>query len=120
MKILIDECLAKSTSLILKEVGYEIIKVEDRLNPGIEDIKIFEYAVNQKIPFITHDKGFGILYHFTQLKPPTIIILQILSPHPEATNKLLSKFLSQFDLNKSKNYGKLIIISKNNIRIRSK
>ena len=120
MEIIIDECIAKSTRLILKEAGFKIICVEDILNPSAEDEKIFECAVNQKIPIITHDRGFGILYHFSQLKPPTIVILQVLSPHPEATNKLLNKFLSQIDLNQPQNYGKLIIISKNNIRIRSK
>ena len=120
MEIIIDECLAKSTRLVLKEAGFSLINVEDILNPGVYDEKIFEYAVNQKIPIITHDRGFGILYHFSQLKPPTIVILQVLSPHPEATNKLLNKFLSQFDINKPQNSGKLIIISKNNIRVRSK
>jgi len=94
--------------------------VEDTLNSGVDDKIIFQYAVNQKLPIITHDRGFGILYHFSQLKTPAIVILQVLSPHPEATNKLLNKFLSQFDINKPQNYGKLIIISKNNIRIRSK
>ena len=120
MKLLIDECLAKSTVLILKKARFEILRVEKVLKPGVEDNKVFDYAAKREIPIITHDRGFGILYHFSQLKPPTIIILQVLSSHPEATNKLLNKFLSQFDINKPQNYGKLIIISKNNIRIRSK
>ena len=120
MEIVIDECLAKSTRLVFKEARFNLINVEDVLFPGVDDEKIFEYAINQKIPIITHDRGFGILYHFSQLIPPTIVILQVLSPHPEATNELLNKFLSQFDINEPQNYGKLILISKNNIRIRSK
>jgi predicted nuclease of predicted toxin-antitoxin system len=120
MEIIIDECIANSTGLVLKEAGFKVINVENILDSGVEDEKIFEYGANQKIPIITHDRGFGILYHFSQIKPSTIIILQVLSPHPEATNKLLSKFLSQFDLSKPQNYGKLIIISKSNIRIRTK
>lgn len=86
----------------------------------VEDDKIFEYGAMHKIPIITHDRGFGILYHFSKIVPFTIIILQVISPHPEATNKLLSKALSQIKITQSKNYGKLIIISKSNIRIRSK
>lgn len=120
MEIIVDECLAESTRLVLKEAGFKIINVEDILNSGVEDDKIFEYGANHKIPIITHDRGFGILYYFTQIKPPTIVILQVLSPHPEATNKLLSKSLSQININKPQNYGKLIIISKSNIRIRTK
>ncbi|HEC39162.1 hypothetical protein LCGC14_0663540 [marine sediment metagenome] len=120
MELILDECIAESTRLVLKEAGFKIVNVEDILNSGIEDEKIFEYSANQKIPIITHDRGFGILYHFSKIKPPTIIILQVLSPHPEATNKLLIKFLTHFDLDKPQNYDKLIIISKTNIRIRSK
>jgi len=120
MEIIIDECIAKSTQLILKEAGFEIKNIEEVLEPGVEDEKIFEYAANQKIPIITHDRGFGNLYYFSQLTPHTIIILQVLSPHPKATNDLLLKFLSHFDLTQSKYSGKLILISKNNIRIRSK
>ncbi len=120
MEIIIDECIAKSTRLILKEAGFKIINVEDILEPGVEDELIFEYASNHKIPIITHDRGFGIFHKFSQLKPPTILTIQILSPHPEATNELLSKFLSQFDLTRPENYGKLIIVSKNKIRIRPK
>lgn len=94
--------------------------MEDILNPGVEDVKIYEYAINQKIPIITHDRGFGMLYHFSQIKSPTIVILKVLSSHPEATNKLLKKFLSQFDLTQPQNYGKLVIVSENNIRVRLK
>ncbi|MBA7523340.1 hypothetical protein ES705_15466 [subsurface metagenome] len=120
MELIIDECIAESTRLVLKEAGFKIINVEEILYSGVEDERIFEYGANQKIPIMTHDRGFGILYYFSKIKPPTIIILQVLSPHPEATNKLLIKFLTQFDLDKPQNYGKLIIISKTNIRIRSK
>jgi len=120
MEIIIDECIAKSTRLILKEAGFRTINIEDILHSGVEDEKVIEYASNHKIPIITHDRGFGILYHFFQLKTPTIVILQVLTPHPEATNQLLNKFITQFDLTKAENYGKLILISKNNIRVRSK
>lgn len=120
MKLLIDECLAKSTVLILKKARFEVLRVEKVLKPGVENNKVFDYAAKREIPIITHDRGFGILYHFSQIKPPTIIILQVLSPHPEETNKLLNKFLSQFDLNQPKISGKLILISRSTVRIRSK
>ena len=120
MKIIIDECIADSTRIVLKEAGFKIVNVEDFLDSGVADEKIFEYGANQKLPIITHDRGFGVLYHFSKIDPPTILILQVLSPHPEATNKLLNKFLSQIDINNPQNYGKLIIISKSNIRIRKR
>lgn len=120
MKIIIDECLAKSTRTILKNAGYETINIEDVLEPGVEDEKIFEYSAQNRIPIITHDRGFGILFHFSKTFKPTIIILQVLSPHPKETNILLENSLNQIDWMELEKYGKLIIISRSNIRIRSK
>lgn len=120
MDIIIDECIAQSTRLILKQAGLTVINVEDVLHAGVEDEQIFNYASQNKTPIITHDRRFGEIYHFFQLEPPTIIILQVLSPHPKATNQLLTKFLTKFDFSQSKYIGKLILIAKNNIRIRSK
>ncbi|TFF89285.1 MAG: hypothetical protein EU549_01130 [Promethearchaeota archaeon] len=119
MKVIIDECISKSTRLILKEAKYNLINVEKILGSGTEDKKIFKYAVENKIPIITHDRGFGILYYFSESEKPTIVIIKVLSPHPEATNRLLKNFLSHFDLKQKKNQGKLIIVSENKIRIRS-
>ena len=120
MEIIIDECVAKSTRLCLIDAGFKIIKVEDVLNPGIDDKKIFEYANKNNLAILTHDRGFGVLYHFSKDTHPTVIILQVLSPHPEATNNLLKNTLLKIDLNKPKYQRKLIIVSKKNIRIRSK
>ena len=120
MDIIIDECISVSTRLVLKQVGLNIINVEDILHAGAEDEEIFSYASLNKIPIITHDRRFGEIYHFFHSEPPTIIILQVLSPHPEETNQLLTRFLEQFDLTQSKYYGKLILIARNNIRIRDK
>lgn len=118
MKIIIDECIAKSTISCLIDAGFNIINVEDILNSGVDDEKIFEYAKKEGLPIFTHDRGFGVLYHFSEGARPTIIILQVLSPHPKATNELLNKTLLKIDLNQPKYHGKLIIISEKNIRIR--
>lgn len=61
MKIIIDECIAKSTRACLIDAGFKIINVEDILNSGVEDEKIFEYAKNEDLPIFTHDRGFGVL-----------------------------------------------------------
>ncbi len=48
MKLLVDECLAKSTILILKKSGLNLLFVEKELKPGISDQIIFDYALNIK------------------------------------------------------------------------
>lgn len=120
MDILIDECLAKSTQICLIQAEFNPINVEDVLGSGVDDKKIFNYAIKNNLPIITHDRGFGVFFHFSKQKPPTILILQVLSPHPEATNYLLKKSLSKIDFTQPKYHRKLILLSKNVIRIRSK
>ena len=56
MEIIVDECLAKSTILVLNRAGFKIFNVEDILKSGIEDEKIFKYAIKHKITIITHDR----------------------------------------------------------------
>jgi predicted nuclease of predicted toxin-antitoxin system len=119
MEIIIDECIAGSTISCLIEAGFKVIKVEEILSSGVDDENIFEFAKSKDLPIFTHDRGFGVLFHFSKGDAPTIIILQVLSPHPEATNKLLKKSLLEIDLALPKYKGKLIIISRNDIRIRS-
>ncbi|MBN1803514.1 MAG: DUF5615 family PIN-like protein [Candidatus Lokiarchaeota archaeon] len=118
MEIIVDECLAKSTISCLIKAGFKVLKIEDILQAGIEDEKIFEHAILKKLPILTHDRGFGVLHRFFQGTPPLIIVLQVVSPHPKATNALLEKALQNIDLKQNKYLNKLIIISENNIRIR--
>ncbi|MFX1238283.1 MAG: DUF5615 family PIN-like protein [Promethearchaeota archaeon] len=118
MDIIADECLAKSTIASLIKMGFNVVKIEDILHQGIEDEKIFEYAISKNLPILTHDRGFGVLHHFFQGTPPIIIVLQVVSPHTKSTNALLEKSLSKIDVSHPKYSGKLIIISENNIRIR--
>ena len=120
MKLIVDECLAKSSILVLKKLGFEILTINDILNFGIEDEKIYEYASRTQIPLITHDRRFGQIYFDSFLKPPLTIVLQIVSPHPKGTNKLIRRFFSKVEKSIELYNGKLILISENKIRIRTK
>jgi len=120
VKLIVDECLAKSSILVLKKLGFEILTINDVLHFGIEDEKIFEYASRTQIPLITHDHRFGQIYFDSFLKPPLTIVLQIVSPHPKGTNKIIKRFFSKIEKSIESYQGKLIIISENKIRIRMK
>jgi predicted nuclease of predicted toxin-antitoxin system len=119
MKLLVDECLASSSVLVLETLGFEILRVEDVLQFQVSDEVILEYSITNEIPIITHDRRFGFLYLFLAHKPWTTVIIQVQSPHPQATNELIQKSLSKLDLDNEKYRGKLIIINPNNIRVRS-
>lgn len=46
MKVIVDECIAKSTRLLLMEAKYDLVKVEQVLGSGAEDNEIYEYLWN--------------------------------------------------------------------------
>ena len=118
MKIIVDECIAKSTKKILKGNNFELLEIEDILGTSSTDEDIYNYAVSHSIPIITHDRGFGEIYHKMKKQSPMIVILQKLSPHPETANNLLVKRLEKIDIVDKKYQGKLIIITSSAIRIR--
>ncbi|MCG3219392.1 MAG: DUF5615 family PIN-like protein [Candidatus Heimdallarchaeota archaeon] len=120
MKIIVDECVSKPTSMLLKKLGFETLTIKDILEWGIEDEKIYEYATEQRIPIITHDRRFGQIYFESNHSPVTTIILQIIRPHPQNTNILLETALKVLEMNVKEYNEKLIIITKSKIRIRSK
>jgi len=120
LKLIVDECLAESTKEILKEKEFELLEIEEILKQSTSDEEIFDFATEKSLAIITHDKGFGEIHHSANKKPPLIIILEILSPHPRETNNLLQKSLAIINIQDSKYQGKLIIITSAAIRIRPK
>jgi len=120
VKLIVDECLVESTVALLRELGFEPIPIGSILSWGAEDDAIFRFAAQHQLPVITHDRRFGQIYFDYVKKPATTIILQVRSPHPEATNTLLRDAFSKLDLTSEEFQGKLILISPNRIRIRQK
>lgn len=121
MKLIVDEFVAKSSILVLKKLGFEILTIKDILYFGIEDDgKIYEYASSTQIPLITHDRRFGQIFFDSFLAPPLTIIFQIVSPHPKGTNELIKRFFSKIENLLDLYKGKLIIITEKKIRIRTK
>jgi predicted nuclease of predicted toxin-antitoxin system len=100
-------------------LGFDISRVEDILNFQVSDEAILEYSATNQVPIITHDRRFGFLYLFSTQKPWTTVIIQVQSPHPQATNELIQKSFTQLDLDHRDYRGRLVIIAPNNIRVRS-
>ncbi len=120
MRVIVDECLSESTKKILRKNKFIVLEIDEILKSSITDEEIYDYATENSTPLITHDRRFGEIYHNTKEKPPLTIILQVLSPHPEATNQLLHRSLMLRDLKEPRYQGKLVIITTKAIRIRPK
>jgi predicted nuclease of predicted toxin-antitoxin system len=120
MKIIIDECISNSTRVLLKNLGFELLSIENILKFGEEDENIYQFATTNNIPIITHDRRFGRIYFESNSNPATVIVLKSIVPHPKETNNLLKSALTQIDITNSQYRNKLIIIDSHKIRIRSK
>ncbi|HME52416.1 MAG TPA: DUF5615 family PIN-like protein [Candidatus Lokiarchaeia archaeon] len=120
MDVIVDECLAESTITTLESLNFHALRVEDVLFYGVEDEDIIKYASEKHIPIITHDKRFGYIYLFSDIEPWTIVIFQVQSPHPRATNELLKNSFTKIDLEDETYQGRLINISSKNIRLRTR
>ena len=119
LNLIVDECIAKSTIMLLKQLSFEIIQIKLILGRGADDEEIFAYACQKQIPLLTHDRRFGKIFFDSHDIPTTTIVLHELRPHPKTTNELLKNALAQLDLQDENMMGKLIIVSAT-IRIRDK
>lgn len=120
MKLIVDECISNSTRALLIDLHFELLSIENILQFGVEDEDIYQFATENNIPILTHDRRFGRIYFESILNPVTVIVLKSIVPHPKETNKILKSALDQIDLNLDQNKNKLIIIDAHKIRIRSK
>ena len=120
MKLIVDECLAKSTKETLKKMWFEILEIDKILDQRALDEEIYNYVLEKQIAIITHDRGFGEIHFKANKNPPLTIIIEKISPHPEAANTLIQKSFEKIKITEKKYLGKLIIIISRVIRIRPK
>lgn len=120
MEIIVDECLHNETIELLKNKRFITLEIGTILKWGAIDEDIYDYASEKNIPIITHDRRFGKIYFDSKDNPSMTIVLKVLSPHPKETNLLSEEFLNKVDINSAKFKNKLIVITDNKVRIRSK
>jgi len=91
LKFVIDEDIPRSTGIILKENGYDILDIRDHGLRGEKDEKIYEFAQENGAVVLTGDRGFGntqrfplgehkgiVVTHFPNEMPPSMINQQLL------------------------------------------
>ncbi len=111
--------MPRSTSIVIKNKGYEALDVRDCGLKGSSDDEIFRFAQQEKAVILTGDFGFG-----NTLKYPTgshfgIVIVHF--PNETSTQELNNQIVKAFDnLNETDFIQNLIIIEPHKIRIRRK
>jgi predicted nuclease of predicted toxin-antitoxin system len=64
LKFIIDEDLPRSTTYLLREMGFITLDVRDCGLSGKSDEEIFEYAQEENAIVLTGDRGFGSVIRF--------------------------------------------------------
>jgi|DewCreStandDraft_4_1066084.scaffolds.fasta_scaffold459306_2 predicted nuclease of predicted toxin-antitoxin system len=118
MRLYADECVYAKTVRLLRDRLHDVLSVYDEALQQVDDEILLQRAQQLERVFLTRDKEFSNIL----LYPPSvyrgIIVLRMKVHDESAVHSLLLKFLegkSEFDLK-----GKLVIVSKDKIRVRSK
>ncbi len=117
LKFVIDEDLPRSTGIILKENGYDVLDIRDHGLRGKSDEKIYEFAQENEAVVLTGDRGFGNIQRFTLGEHNGIVVTRF--PNEMPTLEINQKLLVGLKCINEEDYkGNVIIIDSLKIRIR--
>lgn len=117
IKIFADENISIETVQYMRNLGYDIISVQEAGLCAGRDEEIYHYSLNSQRVILTFDLDFGYMYYFKYQGKIGTIILRIKPQTVENTNKTLEKlhtssFFKRTDLQKA-----LIIVGNKKVRI---
>jgi len=116
MKFLVDMALSPKTVKMLRDSGYEAIRVNELGMAKSRDREILAYAKKNDMVVITADLDFGDILAHTGYKKPSVIIFRLKDPSPEHVNSLLLSAIPH--IKDSLDKGSIIVIDDYRIRIR--
>ena len=116
VSFLADECVFIQTVRLLKEWGFQVIRVQDLGMIGAPDSEVFKKAISLKVPLLTNDKGFADLRRYPLSDHYGVIVLKM-SPkleHISSVHNMLKLMLSKERVFENR----LFIVDANKYRIR--
>lgn len=118
MQFIVDEDLPRRAVELLRSFGHDTLFVKDLPLKGSPDPKIAEYASQQGRAIVTGDLGFADIRKYPPEQFHGIVLVRRRGDvGTDYILELLTKFCKQEDLLKSLS-GKLIIVDKEQIRVR--
>jgi len=116
MKFLVDLALSPKTVKVLRDFGYEAVRVNDLGMANAKDKEIVAYAEKNGLVVVTADLDFGDILASTRTRKPSVIIFRLKTPSPEHVNSLLLETLPRIE--ESLDTGAIVVIEDSRIRIR--
>lgn len=117
LKFVIDEDIPRSTGIILKENGHDILDIRDHGLRGEKDEKIYEFTQENGAVVLTGDRGFGNTQRFPLEEHNGIVVTNF--PNEMPTSMINQQLLVRLKhINEDDYKGNVIIIDPLKIRIR--
>ena len=114
---LLDENVPRDVKTWLEKKGFDNVNVSCTDLKGSRDSVLAEYAAKNHLMLVTLDKGFGQLYRTFPKGTLTVLIIRVKPASPANILKVLAS--AQPKIDKQNLEGKLIIVTRNRIRITS-
>ncbi len=116
LKLIADLNISPLTVKELKDKGYEIIRVTEKLSATASDREIIQLASEEQAVIITQDMDFSAIIAQSRLRRPSIISLRLENVKPDRISKLLISVIPLVE--KELAEGVIISIDEKGYRIR--
>ena len=117
LKFVVDEDMPRSTSILLRDRGFEVLDVRDCGLRGKSDKEVFNFARSKCAVILTGDMGFGNLLKFPLGSHSGIVIAHF--PNEISIAELHRQISKELDnLTEDDFKGNLIIHEPGKIRVR--
>lgn len=118
VKFLADECTFVQTVRLVRDLGFEIQRIQELGMTGVEDDEVFKKAQNLEAVLLTNDKGFGDIRQYPPSSHYGVIVLKMV-PDPariQEIHEVLKRLLEK----EEQFQGTLFMVDTRKYRIRRK
>lgn len=117
-KFLADECTFVQTVMLMRNLGFDVQRIQQLGMTGAEDGEVFEKAQDLKVVLVTNDKGFGDIRQYPPSSHCGMIVLKM-APDPVRVREV-HETLKQLLKREDQFQGALFIVDTHKYRVRRK
>ena len=114
-KLLLDQGLPRSTAILLRSHGWDIVHVAEIGLSSAQDIEILLHAFDNGRVVVTLDADFHALLMVNKLSAPSVVRLRLEGLKGEELAVVLEKVLA--DISADLAIGSMVTVNRNTIRI---
>jgi predicted nuclease of predicted toxin-antitoxin system len=116
MKIVVDESVSFGVATYLRRQRHDVIAIAEATTSGLEDTDVFEIVKQENAVLITRDHHFTNSLRFPSEETTCIIFIRKGNLTSQEEIDLIKWFFESYEISNFK--GRLITISKNQVRVR--